>query len=357
MSLSVASSAGVSPHSAVRQAADPNAARASSPSASSKLALIDRRVSNPHEVVLSYLRTVYQNASRGFGTDHVFPGACLEAGNLQYGEIMYQGMNMLYQAIPFEEEDVFYDLGSGTGKLTLYIALRGEIKRSVGLEIGLKRHSVAQEACSKLAQELCLRQTNQVSNLTRACSAFSVLQTDIRENTYRDATVTVVNNLCLDKSVESRVIENLMKCPSIRMIICVVQISPRQRLQLLRTVRVACTWAKVSVWSIYRVLPPPQPASRSQDPRERSSLRTPLSEKLLSTCLGQRPSLLATQPRLEQEDTCGICAKKLSGKPPFVTHQRQRLDASAGSSAKAFCWRCMKGPSRSQFGSVRRTSG
>jgi len=264
------------------------------------------QISNPHAACVSYLRTVYQYSGTGFGNDHVLPGACLEAGNLQYGEITYEGMKALYQALDFQEDDVFYDLGSGVGKLTLYVALKGEVKRSVGLEIGIKRHAVAEDACSRLLEELQSRRGNQSSNLICTWSNPCVLLADIRENTYQDATVTVLNNLCLDKAVESRVLENLTKCPSLRRIICVVQISPRPRFKLLRTVRVACTWAKVSVWHIYCMLPPlplKAPSVVSAPSRSRFSAprpKTPIIQRLASSLVPtQRPRMLGTSTTVE----------------------------------------------------------
>ena len=58
----------------------------------------------------------------------------------------YQGMEKLYDALELKKDDVFYDLGCGVGKLVLYVALRGGPQRSVGLEVGQRRFSLAEGA-------------------------------------------------------------------------------------------------------------------------------------------------------------------------------------------------------------------
>ncbi len=46
--------------------------------------------------------------------------------------------------------DVFYDLGSGVGKLVLYMALSNLCAKAVGLEIGERRHFDACVAWKRL---------------------------------------------------------------------------------------------------------------------------------------------------------------------------------------------------------------
>lgn len=204
---------------------------------------------NSHAKAVSYLNNVYQHVKSGFGNDHTCQNAgSLDYGNLQYGEVSYKGMEPLYTALGLRKTDKFYDLGSGTGKLVLYVALRGEAKSSVGLEVGERRHCQAEEACSRLTKELKKEPLD-------SCSNYSVVLADIRQQLYTDATVAVLSNLCMDVSVQSRVTDNLMRCSGLRRLITTVPMPPHPRLHLVRTVRVACTWAKVSAWAIYDVLP------------------------------------------------------------------------------------------------------
>ena len=95
---------------------------------------------------VTMLQKVFAKGSSGFGSDVTEENIdranmqCLAIrtllilDTLRYGEVTYQGMEKLYDALDLKKDDVFYDLGCGVGKLVLYVALRGGPQRSVGLE-------------------------------------------------------------------------------------------------------------------------------------------------------------------------------------------------------------------------------
>ena len=93
---------------------------------------------NPHDLVLRYLRTAFTAVKSAFGPD--FPCTGAGHGDMAYGEITYRGMGQLYPALRLGPGDVAYDLGSGAGKLVLYLALRGAVQRAAGIELGERRH-------------------------------------------------------------------------------------------------------------------------------------------------------------------------------------------------------------------------
>jgi len=213
---------------------------------------------NSHSSVVNCLKAVYQNASSGFGAD--FTSSPMDSGNLQYGEITYGGMEPLYGCLNLGKSDVFYDLGSGVGKLVLYVALRGDVARAVGLEVGERRHALADAACKRLADDL-LSQKNggehAFPQLEAECSGFSVACADISKERYQDASVVVLANLCLDQGVQNRTVNNLLKCPALRRLVSVAPLSPNIRLKNVGVVKVSCTWARVSAWHVYDVVLPP----------------------------------------------------------------------------------------------------
>lgn len=60
-----------------------------------------------------------------------------------YGEIMPAATDRLIEHLRLRKDDVFYDLGSGVGKVVMQMALRAPIRRVVGLELVRSRHRIA----------------------------------------------------------------------------------------------------------------------------------------------------------------------------------------------------------------------
>lgn len=224
-----------------------------------------------HDAAVACCRTLYAKAGSGFGGDYA---SGVDVGNLQYGEVTYAGMEPLYSALQLKSGDVFYDLGCGVGKLVLYVALRGQAKRSIGLEIGERRQAVAGGVCQMLSAELANQRAGKASSLAQIerCAEFDVVLGDISRQRYSDATVVVLTNLCMDQGVQNRTIECLMRCPSTRRIVSITPLPSHVRLKLTRTVRVSCTWAKISTWHVYDVV---EPMSRESILREIRIQRCP----------------------------------------------------------------------------------
>mmetsp|Transcript_147622 Transcript_147622/g.257467 ORF Transcript_147622/g.257467 Transcript_147622/m.257467 type:complete len:332 (+) Transcript_147622:153-1148(+) len=216
----------------------------------------EQSAGNSHEIVIDYLTAVYSGAGSGFCSE-VVPRD-VDSSNLHYGEVTYAGMENLYRALRLGRGDVFYDLGSGVGKMVLYVALRGEASRSVGLEVGEKRHRLAETACSCLASKLDLQRkgcTSSLPALAVDCTEFAVLLADITKHRYHDATVVMMANVCIGMGSQNRTMDSLMKCASLKRLVCTTPIE-HLRLRLAGTVRVSCTWANVTSWHVYDVLPP-----------------------------------------------------------------------------------------------------
>lgn len=248
-----------------------------------------------HTAAVSRLMSLYGGRATGFGSDFATEG--VDQSNLQYGEITYSGMEALYPALNLAPGDTFYDLGSGVGKLVLYVALRGEVARAVGLEVGERRHALAEAAAAHLSAELTEAPTK--------CGSFEMLRADISRHRYHDACVVVLTNLCMDMGVQNRTIDCLLKCPMLRRVVCITPLHVNARLKLARTVRVACTWAKASSWQVYEVLP--AEASGSRRPAviavQRSRSRLPLKPSSSEPVLSQAPAEPAEEkpPRRESK--------------------------------------------------------
>lgn len=257
-----------------------------------------------HENVVAHLTRLYSKSATGFGSDYACCNDAIDVCNMQYGEVTYAGMEPLYAALRLKHDDVFYDLGSGVGKLVLYVALRGEVSKAVGLEVGERRHRLASSACDQLTKELEAEETQ------LPCSKFAAVQADISRERYHDATVVVLTNLCMDMQVQSRTLDQLMKCPTMRRLACITPMFPHLRLKLNRMVHVACTWAKISSWHIYDVLPAPPPRAG-----------------LLRSSILWRPPTLGTRSSRQLPKSASV--SRSSSSPALASLQGATADSNA----------------------------
>lgn len=99
-----------------------------------------------------------------------------------YGESNYVAVEAIVNRFKdyFNESCVFYDLGSGTGKIPIHIGLKYNIKKSIGIEISPQR-------CSFL-EDIKLEYPNlEYSNI-------SILNESFLESDLKDATVVYFDN-------------------------------------------------------------------------------------------------------------------------------------------------------------------
>lgn len=93
--------------------------------------------------------------------------------------------------------------------------------------------------------------------------------------------VVVLTNLCMGMGLQRRTLDNLLRWSNFKRMVCITPF-PHVRLKLAGTVKVSCTWAKMSSWLIYDVLtseqakqlrkfPEPTPSVSSSLPLLRSS--------------------------------------------------------------------------------------
>lgn len=76
-------------------------------------------------------------------------------GKDTYGEITQKGTNDLVNHFKkyFNKDTIFYDLGSGLGKMVLHIGMQYNVKKSIGIELSKERYEAAIEIKNKYAKE------------------------------------------------------------------------------------------------------------------------------------------------------------------------------------------------------------
>ncbi|KAL6062214.1 Nucleosomal histone H3-Lys79 methylase [Balamuthia mandrillaris] len=71
-----------------------------------------------------------------------------------YGEISVESVETLIEKTGMNEQDVFYDLGCGLGRVVIHVALSTDVKAAKGLELSKRRITFAKEAKKKLMKRV-----------------------------------------------------------------------------------------------------------------------------------------------------------------------------------------------------------
>lgn len=103
------------------------------------------------------LRRLYAD-DHGYEPDPVEEARVAATGSsATYGEIMPTATAKLVAHLGLGRGDVFYDLGSGIGKVVLQVALTSPVDKCVGIELVRSRHRIAQRMLGRLKDSAHLR--------------------------------------------------------------------------------------------------------------------------------------------------------------------------------------------------------
>merc|ERR1712048_115875 len=100
-------------------------------------------------------------------------------------------------------EDVFFDLGCGTGKVVITVALASEVCSSVGLELSETRVMSAVAAIQR-------------ADLETRCQA--VVENFLTSSRLADATVCFCCNTTLPNGTFAELLERMVKLPNLRLV-------------------------------------------------------------------------------------------------------------------------------------------
>lgn len=70
-----------------------------------------------------------------------------------YGEITFGSLDKVIQYLKLNKDDVFFDLGSGVGKVVMQVAMTTPVKKVVGVELSNSRYKEARKAARLLQSQ------------------------------------------------------------------------------------------------------------------------------------------------------------------------------------------------------------
>ena len=166
--------------------------------------------------------------------------------NITYGEMEYDGIQRLYNLITKHYNpkiNCFLDLGSGRGKLCMYMASLSKIKYVLGVELVKQRHDDAEI----LKSELNFEYANKVDLLNK-----NIYDIDFEE--YKNKQIFIwFSNLCFDQTGIDNIFQKLKNSLPSGTIVCCSKKPLENFGEYLNSIQVPMSWNKESNVYIYKL--------------------------------------------------------------------------------------------------------
>jgi hypothetical protein len=165
---------------------------------------------------------------------------------ITYGEMTYEGLEALYTHIlQYGDPSYFLDVGSGRGKLCLYMAAKPNILKSYGIELVADRVRDANRLKRSLA----------VSPLAKKCEFLNANIFDISISDKITGPAFVwFSNLCFEPSTTEQIYTKLVDELPVGSVICSSKIpeNPPTALRSLGNIQIAMSWNTASNVFLYQ---------------------------------------------------------------------------------------------------------
>ena len=164
-----------------------------------------------------------------------------------YGEMEYDGIEKLYSIIEKKYNpnmDCFMDIGSGRGKLCMYMSAQPNIDKVFGIEIVEERHNDANRLKNKLNSEF----TNKIELLN-----MDIFEMNLREHSGKNNFIWF-SNLCFDQNIIDNIFEKIKnELPEGSIICCSKKPDNEIGLNYLESIEIPMSWSKESIVYIYKL--------------------------------------------------------------------------------------------------------
>lgn len=179
----------------------------------------------PMRSLLKLLRKTYglkdpthnQSAAWKFPTTKTTSRAILKlAKSLTYGELHPRSVDRAIRFLNLRKDDVFVDLGSGTGKVVIQAAMQSDCKRLIGIEVLHQRNVDAKRAHANLKK-----------SMPRKAHRIEFIEDSFLNVNLSDVTVVYMANHVFDDPLPGLILEMLKTLPRLRAVMCMKELCPK----------------------------------------------------------------------------------------------------------------------------------
>lgn len=177
-----------------------------------------------------YLHHLYQ-APRSYSYAESYKKNDLAATQ---GEILYDSMNKLLSCLSLNEQDVFFDLGSGSGRVTAQVFLKSRVREACGIEFIPELHALSLNIARQMESEL--------PEFYEKERKLRFIQGNFLQIPFTEATVVLMNSVCFNQTTLRQVAVLIDGNPNIHSLLSLRPLPGLQRLRFVKTLRTECTW-------------------------------------------------------------------------------------------------------------------
>ncbi len=212
----------------------------------------------------AYLQMLYENKG-----GYIIPPEDVETilqagGHPQYGEIPYDSAAHILNDLALSRQDVFYDLGSGVGKLAIQVYLTTPVKRSIGVELSKSRWSTAESCRQHVAKDDHITSNRELAFLHQ-----NILNTYIA-----DATICFINGITFPPALMKSMMDRLGELDDEVKVISVLPLPAHKQFHLIKTYQLPMSWAPEGVdVCLYSVTPTSQSDTKPSSKRKKRGKR------------------------------------------------------------------------------------
>ena len=190
-------------------------------------------------IVEKYIEKLYKNTT-AFGS----VGTELSKNNpTTYGEILPSSVTTIINLLNINQDDVFYDLGSGSGKVVTQFFLQTKAKKNTGIELVPFRHNIAKQIKNKLQKTFPDKFSSQ---------QLQFINGDILTQDLTDATIVYMCSTCFSNELLQKITNKLNESNNIRAIITLKELPTlHKKLKNKQIINTPCTWAKNTTAYVY----------------------------------------------------------------------------------------------------------
>lgn len=159
-----------------------------------------------------------------------------------YGEIQTRGINTLLKEMELDENDVFYDFGSGIGKMTVQMFLNTPIRGAIGIEAYKPRCDDSKRIAKQLKKEF--------PEAFEGNRQLHFKQGNFLKENLKDATIMYTCSTCFSQKLLRDIGTRVNHAPKMRYVISLVEI-PNIGLKYQQRLFIKCGWEKRTECFLY----------------------------------------------------------------------------------------------------------
>ncbi|OQA35970.1 MAG: Histone methylation protein DOT1 [Candidatus Dependentiae bacterium ADurb.Bin331] len=196
----------------------------------------------PQLDVSKLIDELYKNISGFTISEDERTGVRTQGGDPTYGEITVKGAAELLKDLDLQRKDVFYDLGSGVGKLVVQTALTTPVGKAVGVELAPTRHEHAQAIKNEIEKRNLLKDTK-----------LEFQRKNVAEIPLEDASVIFMCSTCFSDELMKTLMEKMGKLKKGLRVLTLKRFPESTKFTLVKTYQIPMTWSNSTNVYLYKL--------------------------------------------------------------------------------------------------------